>query len=141
MMRFHQRLVIAVFLAAAATAGAQSYHVAEHWKIGGQGSWDYLLSDDAAHRLYIAHNARVEVVDSSTGELIGAVTGLKSTHGIALDPAMRLLSSAVKISPFWLQCPQERILMASPSSRAARRCGPSMAEVKAFQCWIRPAGR
>jgi YVTN family beta-propeller protein len=44
------------------------------------------LSDDAAHRLYITHNARVEVVDSSTGKPIGAITGLKSTHGVAVNP-------------------------------------------------------
>jgi YVTN family beta-propeller protein len=49
-----------------------------------------MLSDDAAHRLYIAHNSRVEVVDTTTGKLVGAVTGFKSTHGIALDPNGRI---------------------------------------------------
>jgi YVTN family beta-propeller protein len=85
-MRLHEGVIAATLLAIAATAGAQTYHIADQWKIGGQGGWDYLLSDDAAHRLYIAHNSRVEVVDSKTGKPIGAVTGLKSTHGIALDP-------------------------------------------------------
>ena len=76
----------ATFLSLASLATAQSYHVTNHWKIGGQGGWDYLLSDDAAHRLYITHNARVEVLDSTTGAVIGAVTGMKSTHGVALNP-------------------------------------------------------
>ena len=76
----------AVLLSLAAVCAAQTYHVADHWKIGGQGGWDYLLSDDAAHRLYVTHNARVEVVDTSTGKPIGAITGLKSTHGVALNP-------------------------------------------------------
>jgi sugar lactone lactonase YvrE len=75
-----------VVLSLAASCAAQNYHVAQHWKIGGQGGWDYLLSDDAAHRLYITHNARVEVVNSATGKLVGAITGLKGTHGIALNP-------------------------------------------------------
>jgi DNA-binding beta-propeller fold protein YncE len=70
----------------AATAGAQSYHIADQWKIGGEGGWDYLVSDDAAHRLYVTHNSRVEVIDTNTGKVIGAVTGLKSTHGVALNP-------------------------------------------------------
>jgi YVTN family beta-propeller protein len=69
-----------------AAAGAQTYHVTNHWKIGGQGGWDYLVSDDAAHRLYVAHNSRVEVLDTTNGKLIGAITGLKSTHGVALNP-------------------------------------------------------
>jgi YVTN family beta-propeller protein len=79
-------LVTAALFFLAAAASAQSYHVANRWKVGGQGGWDYLLSDDAAHRLYITHNSRVEVIDSATGKPIGAITGLKSTHGIALNP-------------------------------------------------------
>ncbi len=85
-MRFNQGTIFAAVLSLAAVSAAQNYHVAEHWKIGGQGGWDYLLSDDGAHRLYIAHNSRVEVVDSATGKSLGAITGLKSTHGIALNP-------------------------------------------------------
>jgi len=89
-MRFYRGAVAATLLATslswAGFAAAQSYHVVDHWKIGGQGGWDYLLSDDAAHRLYVTHNSRVEVLDTNTGKVIGAVTGLKSTHGVALNP-------------------------------------------------------
>lgn len=84
-MRLYQAAVAAAVLSMAATSAAQNYHVADHWKVGGQGGWDYLLSDDAAHRLYLTHNSRVEVVDSATGKPVGAVTGLKSTHGVALN--------------------------------------------------------
>jgi YVTN family beta-propeller protein len=85
-MRPYQGVVFATLLSLAAAAAAQNYHVSDRWKLGGQGGWDYLVSDDAAHRLYITHNSRVEVVDSRTGKPIGAVTGLKSTHGVALNP-------------------------------------------------------
>jgi DNA-binding beta-propeller fold protein YncE len=85
-MRIYQGAVAATLLSIAATAAAQNYHVADQWKVGGQGGWDYLLSDDAAHRLYLTHNSRVEVINSTTGKAIGAVTGLKSTHGVALNP-------------------------------------------------------
>jgi YVTN family beta-propeller protein len=84
-MRLHRAATAVAVLGIAATAAAQNYHVTDHWKIGGQGGWDYLLSDDAAHRLYITHNARVEVLDSGTGKPLGAITGLKSTHGVALN--------------------------------------------------------
>ncbi len=86
LQRFHQRVTCAVLLSVTAASSAQTYHVSDRWKIGGQGGWDYLLSDDAAHRLYVTHNSRVEVIDTTTGKLIGAITGLKSTHGIALNP-------------------------------------------------------
>ena len=85
-MRLYSGAAATVLLSLAAAAAAQSYHVTDTWKIGGQGGWDYLVSDDAAQRLYITHNSRVEVIDSKTGKSIGAITGLKSTHGVALNP-------------------------------------------------------
>ena len=63
----------------------QPYHILDHWKLGGDGFWDYLLADPGAHRLYITHGPRVEVIDSQTGKPIGAITGLHGTHGVALD--------------------------------------------------------
>ena len=85
-MRVYRGIVATAVLSLAAACAAQNYHVANHWKLGGQGGWDYLVSDDSAHRLYITHNSRVEVVDTTTGKSIGAITGLKSTHGVALNP-------------------------------------------------------
>jgi YVTN family beta-propeller protein len=85
---------LAMFAAAAfvllvpstAQLGAQQpYKVLDHWKLGGDGFWDYLLADPSAHRLYITHGARVDVIDSQTGKPIGAITGLHGTHGVALD--------------------------------------------------------
>jgi DNA-binding beta-propeller fold protein YncE len=64
----------------------QPYRVLDRWKIGGTGGWDYLTADPSAHRLYITHGERVEVIDSTTGKPIGAITGLKGTHGVVLDP-------------------------------------------------------
>lgn len=66
-------------------AQQSQYHVSDRWKIGGEGGWDYLLADGPAHRLYVTHNSRVEVLDTQTGKVIGAVTGMKSTHGVTLD--------------------------------------------------------
>jgi YVTN family beta-propeller protein len=75
-------------LAVSAGAFAQGpYRVITQWKIGGDGGWDYLTADAAAHRLYITHGTRVEVLDSASGKPIGAITGLQGTHGVALDAA------------------------------------------------------
>src|SRR5580692_11626606 len=80
--------VVAGTLAAPAFVAAQQpYKIIDHWKLGGDGGWDYLLADSSAHHLYITHGARVEVLDSQTGKPVGAITGLHGTHGIALDNA------------------------------------------------------
>jgi DNA-binding beta-propeller fold protein YncE len=77
---------VATFALATCALAQQPYRVIGHWKVGGTGGWDYLLADPSAHLLYLTHNARVEVIDTQTGKTIGAITGLKGTHGVALDP-------------------------------------------------------
>jgi hypothetical protein len=61
------------------------FFIKKTWIIGGQGNWDYLTIDPPANRLYIAHHAEVQVVDTETGNLVGAVKGLREAHAIALD--------------------------------------------------------
>ena len=79
-------LLAATALAVTLSAHAQaSFHIQNKWKVGGEGGWDYLVADSSAHRLYVTHGARVEVLDIATGKSIGAITGLKGTHGVALD--------------------------------------------------------
>ncbi len=78
---------IALLGAFAVSSAAQGpYRVLDHWKIGGTGGWDYLLADPSAHMLYVTHGPRVEAINTLTGKAAGAITGLKGTHGIALDP-------------------------------------------------------
>jgi len=64
---------------------AGQFEVVDHWKIGGEGGWDYLLADPTAHVVYVTHGPRVEIIDTKTGKSVGALTGFKSTHGVALD--------------------------------------------------------
>jgi YVTN family beta-propeller protein len=76
------------FLAAPALlAGQQSYKILDRWKLGGEGGWDYLVVDSPAHRLYLTHSAKVDVVDTQTGKPVGSIAGLKGTHGVAFDNA------------------------------------------------------
>ena len=72
-----------VAVPAQTTAGM--FEVVDHWKIGGEGGWDYLLADPSSHVVYVTHGPRVEIVDTRTGKSVGALTGFKSTHGVALD--------------------------------------------------------
>ncbi|HZY62580.1 MAG TPA: YncE family protein [Edaphobacter sp.] len=63
------------------------YSIQQRWKIGGEGGWDYLVADPAAHRLYVTHGTRVEVLDTNSGKVIGSIQGLQGIHGVALDSA------------------------------------------------------
>src|ERR1700723_256601 len=72
-------------LAVAPAFAQQPYQILDHWKIGGTGGWDYLLADSANHLVYVTHGPRVEVIDTDTGKAVGAITGMKGTHGVALD--------------------------------------------------------
>jgi YVTN family beta-propeller protein len=80
----------ATFASTTFTLAQQPYRVIDHWKVGEVGGWDYLLADPPAHLLYITHGPRVEVIDTRTGKAVGAITGLKGTHGVALDPDGKL---------------------------------------------------
>ena len=75
-------------LSSTALLSAQKpYHIVDRWKVGGEGGWDDLTVDSAAHRLYLTHGPRVDVLDTQSGKLVGSITGLHGTHGVALDDA------------------------------------------------------
>jgi DNA-binding beta-propeller fold protein YncE len=58
--------------------------VAHTFALGGNGSWDYIVPDPSAHRLFIGRQDRLMVVDETTGKLLGEVTGIKGAHGAAI---------------------------------------------------------
>jgi hypothetical protein len=79
-------LVCTTLLAVTAMAAPQTpFRVSNTWKLGGDGSWDYLKVDDQAHLLYIARANRIMVVDTQAGKLVTEIGGLQHTHGVALD--------------------------------------------------------
>src|SRR5206468_3688615 len=53
----------------------------------GEGSWDYLAFDAEGHRLFIARQNRIMVVDPASGNLLGEVPGIKGAHGVAFSQA------------------------------------------------------
>ena len=81
---------IALILAAATALHAQStpaYRITHTYALGGDGGWDYVVPDPPSHRIYIARQNRVMVVDEDTGKLLGEVTGINGAHGTAIAPA------------------------------------------------------
>ena len=65
---------------------ADVYHQVKEIAIGGEGGWDYLIVDPAAHRLFTSHATKIVVADIETGKLVGEIPDLAGVHGIALAP-------------------------------------------------------
>jgi len=75
-------LILAAILLAQA---ASSYRVTHSYTLGGDGSWDYVVPDPPNHRVFIARQNRVMVVDEDNGTLLGEVTGIQGAHGTAVS--------------------------------------------------------
>jgi DNA-binding beta-propeller fold protein YncE len=81
-------LVLTVAAAAALLAQSPpSYRITQTYTLGGDGSWDYVVPDPPNHRLFIARQTRVMVVDEDSGKLLGEVTGINGAHGTAVASA------------------------------------------------------
>ena len=81
-------IVIGAFAAlAAGAASAQNpagYKVVKEVSLGAPERWDYVVYDAPSQRVYVAHSDRISVVDAKAGKLIGEVTGVANTHGVAI---------------------------------------------------------
>jgi DNA-binding beta-propeller fold protein YncE len=79
-------LLVVILAAAAALLGqtTASYHVTHTYALGGEGGWDYVVPDPSNHRLFIARQNRVTVVDEDSGTLLGEVKDINGAHGTAV---------------------------------------------------------
>jgi YVTN family beta-propeller protein len=86
-------LALALFslgsLSRAAEPAARPVYTRTHTvTVGAPERWDYLTLDPKAHRLYLAHGDRIDVLDGGTGALLGSVSGIPGgTHGIGIVAA------------------------------------------------------
>jgi YVTN family beta-propeller protein len=78
--------VLLVVMAGATSAADPGYKVIKKFAIGGDGGWDYLTMDSAAHRLYVTRFNRVMVIDAEDGKVVGEIPGTTGVHGVALVP-------------------------------------------------------
>jgi len=74
-------LVVAVVSAPAADA---EYKLLKEIPVGGEGGWDCLSVDSAAHRLYVSHAAKVVVIDTEKEIVAGEITNTPGVHAIAI---------------------------------------------------------
>jgi len=70
-------------------AAEHLYALTREIPVGGDGGWDYLSIDSAAHRLYVTHATRVVVVETDKEEILGTITATPGVHGFALAPELQ----------------------------------------------------
>ena len=68
----------------ASGAHAANYAIADKWPLPGDGGWDYLSVDSAAHLLYQSRATHVAIVDIANGKIVGDIADTPGVHGIAL---------------------------------------------------------
>jgi hypothetical protein len=64
------------------------YRIAREIAIGGEGGWDYVIADAAAHRLYVSHATKIVVADTGTGAIVGEIPDTPGVHGFAIAPEL-----------------------------------------------------
>jgi DNA-binding beta-propeller fold protein YncE len=79
-----RRSILVWSILAAPSLAAQSYEITHTYNVGGEGGWDYVVTDAPNHRLFIGRSNRVMVVDMNDGRLLGEVTGINGAHGTAI---------------------------------------------------------
>src|SRR6266852_885074 len=77
-------LVCAVPSLAAQTPAPPQYQITHTYVLGGDGRWDYVIPDPPRHRVFIARQDRVMVVDENDGKLLGKIRDIHGAHGVAL---------------------------------------------------------
>jgi hypothetical protein len=69
----------------------KSYHLLKTFKFGAApGStreyFDYITVDSSARRVYVSHGTEIKILNADTGSVLGNISGLKQSHGVAVAP-------------------------------------------------------
>src|SRR5258705_1280252 len=86
---FMRQIVLGILMCAVSPLWAQlpAYRITHTYTLGGDGGWDYVVPDPPNHRVFLARQNRVMVVDEDSGKLLGQVTGINGAHGTAIAEA------------------------------------------------------
>src|SRR3954466_821720 len=77
-----------LFIWVTALAAGQSYHLVTAIPIPGEGGWDILSVDSAAHRLYLSHATKVVVVDLEKNTVAGEIADTQGVHALLPLPEL-----------------------------------------------------
>lgn len=69
-------------------AAAAPWQIMNRWNVGGAGGWDYLSVEPGTSRLFVSRGDRADVIDTTSGRVVGSVPDTPGIHGIAFAPAL-----------------------------------------------------
>ncbi len=84
--KFFLSLFSVLLLQSAPAFAESSYKLEREIPIGGEGGWDILTIDSAAHRLYLSHSTKVVVIDLEKNAVIGEIADTPGVHGFVAVP-------------------------------------------------------
>jgi len=94
-MTFAIRAVAGAAIAAAIAtqaigAGAQlpAYKIVKTVPLGAPDKWDFLTFDPASKLVYVSHRTKVDVVDPALGKIVGEISPIGESHGVASLPKL-----------------------------------------------------
>lgn len=82
------RVTLACALLASSVVGHAAPQLTQAIPIPGATRWDYVTADTRAHRVYVAHMDRVEVIDARTHQLVLQLSPTSGVHGAAPAPGL-----------------------------------------------------
>ena len=87
-MRINGLLTVSLALAfqSVIAAADEPYKFIREIPIGGEGGWDILTVDSAAHRLYLSHATKVVVIDLEKNAVVGEIADTPGVHGFIAVP-------------------------------------------------------
>jgi DNA-binding beta-propeller fold protein YncE len=81
-------LLAALLAVAQSPPGAGPYRVAQVFRVGGPGGYDYATFDPERHHLYLPRTTHTMVIDTASGKTVADIPGQKGNHGVALVPSV-----------------------------------------------------
>jgi len=84
MKRFLMMCVASATLVASLAGAATNYELLKKVPVAGAGGWDYVIVDEAARRVYIAHATQVDVLDADSLAVVGTIPNTPGAHGVAI---------------------------------------------------------
>jgi DNA-binding beta-propeller fold protein YncE len=67
-------------------AAPELYSITKSIPMGAPDRWDYLVYDSTSHRVYVAHETEIAVINGQSGESLGRVS-VPGANGVAVVPA------------------------------------------------------